>query len=53
MKLFDLIQVGHVDFYPNGGMAHQPGCEDEDQMMDLEDVFNSLGLFTETTNPKK
>ena len=23
-------RVGHVDFYPNSGKAHQPGCEDED-----------------------
>ena len=24
--------MGQVDFYPNGGMAPQPGCENEDPL---------------------
>ena len=30
-KIF-LKKVGQVDFYPNGGMAPQPGCENEDPL---------------------
>ena len=26
---FIINQVGHVDFYPNSGMAPQPGCKGE------------------------
>ena len=30
--LFFCKKVGQVDFYPNGGQAHQPGCENEDPL---------------------
>ena len=26
------LQLGHVDFYPNGGQGPQPGCESEDPL---------------------
>ena len=42
--------MGQVDFYPNGGMAPQPGCENEDPLgidcsharapVSFQDVFN-------------
>ena len=30
--VFFCKKVGQVDFYPNGGQAHQPGCENEDAL---------------------
>ena len=57
VDIVDITMSDDMDPCTNCGEPECPGCEDEymdeDQMMDLEDVFNSLGLFTETTNPKK
>ena len=30
VNIYDFLKVGQVDFYPNGGEAPQPGCENED-----------------------
>ena len=30
VKIFYAFQSGDVDFFPNKGEAHQPGCESED-----------------------
>ena len=51
VDVVDITMSDDMEPCPNCGEPECPGCED--QMMDLEDVFNSLGLFTETTNPKK
>ena len=53
VDVVDITMSDDMEPCPDCGEPECPGCEDEDQMMDLEDVFNSLGLFTETTNPKK
>lgn len=53
VDVVDITMGDDMDLCPNCGEPECPGCEDEymdeDQTMDLEDVFNSLGLFTETT----
>ena len=47
VDVVDITMSDDMEPCPDCGEPECPGCED--QMMDLEDVFNSLGLFTETT----
>ena len=53
VDVVDITMSDDMDPCPTCGESECPGHDDEymdeDQMMDLEDVFNSLGLFTETT----
>ena len=47
VDVVDITMSDDMEPCPNCGEPECPGCEDE--YMDLEDVFNSLNLFTETT----
>lgn len=47
VDIVDITMSDDMEPCPNCGEPECPGCEDE--YMDLEDVFNSLNLFTETT----
>ena len=47
VDVVDITMSDDMEPCPDCGEPECPGCEDE--YMDLEDVFNSLNLFTETT----
>jgi hypothetical protein len=56
VTVVDMTVSDDVEPCPTCGEAECPGHDDEymdEEDVDLTDVFNSLGLFTETTNPKK
>ena len=45
--------MGQVDFYPNGGMAPQPGCENEDPLgIDCSHARAPVSIFQLLKNQK-
>ncbi|XP_018334888.1 lipoprotein lipase-like, partial [Agrilus planipennis] len=45
-----LSQIGHVDFYPNGGTPPQPGCSGVDEIIKACSHGQSWVLFEESIN---
>jgi len=41
-RLGALQELGHMDFYPSGGAAHQPGCKHADRFNPLNSLFQTI-----------